>query len=249
MSVHRGHAWQGGVHGKEGHAWWGGHAWQGGTHDRGVCMVVGDMHDRGTCMAGDMHDRGVCMVVGVCMAGGMCGRECAWQGASVAGGMHGRGHTWQGGGGMHGGGHAWQGGHACHIHSARYGRSMYASYWNAFLLVIFLAQPTDIDCETMQSTIVCLTRRAKTILETSLPRQESHDTLASGMAAQNWCLGLCSAVTWCSSAELSLCEIYVLMATLTRSPGTTGHKNTHKPTKSNTTQERSKIDQVCEIST
>ena len=219
-----GHAWQGDMHGR-GCAWWWGCAWQ------GAC-VAGGVHGRGHTW------QGVCMVVGVCMAGGMSGRGCAWKGAYMAGG-----------GGMHGGGHAWQGGHACHIHSARYSRSMYASYWNAFLLVIFLAQPTDIDCETMQSTIVCLTRRAKTILETSLPRQESHDTLASGMAVQNWCLGLCSAVTWCSSAELSLCEIYVLMATLTRSPGTTGHKNTHKPTKSNTTQERSKIDQVCEIST
>ena len=30
------------------------------------------------------------------MAGGICGRRCAWQGACMAGGMRGRGCAWQG---------------------------------------------------------------------------------------------------------------------------------------------------------
>ena len=48
-------------------------------------------------------------MVGVCMAGGVHGREgCTWQGMCVAGwGMSCRGHVWQGG--VHGRGCAWQG--------------------------------------------------------------------------------------------------------------------------------------------
>ena len=44
-------------------------------------------------MAGGMHGKGVCM------AGGVCGRGCAWQGgvhggeACMAGGMYGGGHA------------------------------------------------------------------------------------------------------------------------------------------------------------
>ena len=48
----------------------------------------------------------------VCMAGGMCGRERAWQWVCMAGGMHGSG-VWQGtcmAGGVHHRGHAWRGG-------------------------------------------------------------------------------------------------------------------------------------------
>ena len=64
--------------------------WQGGVHGGGMC------------------DRGVCM------AGGMCGREDVHR----QGGVHGRGDT---------------------TDTTRYGQSMrgrYASYWNAFLLVM-----------------------------------------------------------------------------------------------------------------
>ena len=43
-----------------------------------------------------------------------------------------------------------------------------------------------------KSTFACFTKHAKcmtlSILETSLPRQRSHDTLASGISAKNWCL-------------------------------------------------------------
>ena len=56
------------------------------------------------CGRGGMHGRGVC-VAGMrpCVARGVYGRGCVWQG-----GMHGRGHSWQGGhagqGGKRGGG-------------------------------------------------------------------------------------------------------------------------------------------------
>ena len=101
----------------------GGHAWWVGMH--GGCV--------GACMAGGrgMHGRvgGMCGR-GVCVAGGMHGR----QGACMAGGVHGGGGV----GGMCGRG-------VCmpHTHTPDttiYGRSMrrqYASYWNAFLSQIF----------------------------------------------------------------------------------------------------------------
>ena len=82
--------------------------------------------------------QGEACMVGGCMAGGMCGRGCAWQGACVdewQGGMH-------GGGGMCGSGHAWQG--ACVACPQQILRDMvirsmsgqYASYWNAFFLFL-----------------------------------------------------------------------------------------------------------------
>ena len=49
-----------------------GHAWQGGMHGRG-CMA-GGMHGRG------MHVRVHAWQVGVCMAGGMHGGGHAWHG-------------------------------------------------------------------------------------------------------------------------------------------------------------------------
>ena len=92
-----------------------GHAWQGGWG----CVWQGGHAWWGACMAG------VCMVR-ACMAG--------W------------GHAWQGvhDGGMHirGACMAWWG--VCGMHApntTRYCRSMrgrYASYWNAFLSLIFL---------------------------------------------------------------------------------------------------------------
>ena len=55
-----------GMHGREGHVWWG-------------CMVGGGHAWQGACMAG-----------GVCMAGGMCVRGVCVAGekATAAGGMH-----------------------------------------------------------------------------------------------------------------------------------------------------------------
>ena len=88
----------------------------------GAC-VVGDMRGRGACMAGGMRGMGGVHGRGeACMAGG-----CACQG----------GHNWQGG-------HVWQGSmhamHPPHTHTMRYVRSMrgrYASYWNAFLFILY----------------------------------------------------------------------------------------------------------------
>ena len=81
-----------------------------------------------------MHGRG-CAWQGACVEGGMHGRVC------MVGGMHGReacvvgGHAWQvgcmAGGACMAGGHAWQG--ACMADTATY-----ASYWNAFLFLLFL---------------------------------------------------------------------------------------------------------------
>ena len=56
----------------------------------------------------------------VCIAGGMHGRGCAWQGACMEGG-----HAWQGGVHSRGGMRALRDGHCSRC---------YASYWNAFLL-------------------------------------------------------------------------------------------------------------------
>ena len=53
-----------------------GHAWQGGMHGRGACVA-------GTCVAGGMHGRGACMA-GVCVAGG----GHAWQILRDPTGMH-----------------------------------------------------------------------------------------------------------------------------------------------------------------
>ena len=75
-------------------------------HGRGACMVGGHV------WWGDMHDRGcawqgVCMARGVCMAGGKCGR-----------------------------GHAWQGGMCGRYYEIRSMSRLYASHWNAFLLIL-----------------------------------------------------------------------------------------------------------------
>ena len=55
----------------------------------GACVAEGVMRGRG-------HSRGAWQ--GVCMAGGVHGRGCAWQGGMcgrgcMAGGVHGRGHA------------------------------------------------------------------------------------------------------------------------------------------------------------
>ena len=126
----------------------GGCAWQvGGGVVGGPCMA-GGMCGRGVCKAGGCAwwggGGGACMAGGHAWQGEVCGREgmCsgghAWQGECMAGGMCGRGHAWQG---VHGRG-CMAGGHACHAwppSTMRYGRSMhgrYASYWNAFLLLL-----------------------------------------------------------------------------------------------------------------
>ena len=104
---------------------------QGGMHGRGA-YVVGGYVWRGACMVGGMHGGGHAW------QGGMHGRRCAWQGD-----MHGRGacmaggHVWQGecvvGGAWEGAcmarGCAWQENGNC--------SGQYASYWNAFLFVLF----------------------------------------------------------------------------------------------------------------
>ena len=105
---------QGGMHGRGacvvgGYVWQGGHAWQ------GACMV-GGMHGREVCIAGGVHGRGTCMAGGHAWQGGMCGRGNvwwggAWEGACMAGGC------------------AWQENGDC--------SGQYASYWNAFLFVLF----------------------------------------------------------------------------------------------------------------
>ena len=91
---------------------------------KGACMAKGGMHGKG----------GACVVKGVFVAGGMHGRgDVHGRGACMVGGVH---------GGLCG---RW----ACVAEGAwyarpppntmRYGRSMrgrYASYWNAFLLII-----------------------------------------------------------------------------------------------------------------
>ena len=65
-----------------------GHAWQGGIHGKGACVVGG------CAWQGSVHGRGMC-VVGVCgrracIAGGMHGMEGVHPGemATEAGGMH-----------------------------------------------------------------------------------------------------------------------------------------------------------------
>ena len=79
------------------------------------------MRGRKACMAGGVHGRGCAWQGGACMVGVMHSR-----GACVAGGVHGWGHVWQRGS-MHGGGHARQRGvcmaggmhgrgHVCHAH-------------------------------------------------------------------------------------------------------------------------------------
>ena len=68
----------------------GGHVWRGGLHGRGACMVgegmcmAGGVCGRGACMAGGhvqpwgMRDKGTCMARGVCMVGGFPWRGHAW---------------------------------------------------------------------------------------------------------------------------------------------------------------------------
>ena len=106
-----------------------------------------------------MHGSGgACVAVGACVAGeeacvvggdSVCGRGCAWWGHVWQGGMHGggvhglgdmhgKGHAWQGvcmAGGRQG---AWQGGMCGRYYEIRSMSRQYASYWNAFLLVIFV---------------------------------------------------------------------------------------------------------------
>ena len=85
-SVHRGHAWQGGVCGQKGGR---GHVWQGGMHGRQECVCQGE------CMAGGMHGRGgmhgggAC-VVGACMAGGMYATHAPPNTTRYGRSMHGR---------------------------------------------------------------------------------------------------------------------------------------------------------------
>ena len=53
-----------------------------------------------------------------------------------------------------------------------------------------------------KSTHACFTKRAKcmtlSVLETSLPMQRSHDTLAFGIWTKNWCLGVDRKGAWLS---------------------------------------------------
>ena len=82
----------------------------GGMHGNG-----GGMCGRGACMPRFVHARWwVCQ--GVCMAGGMHGRE-----ACMVGGVHGRVGACMAGG----------------MHGRRYGHCSvrYASYWNAFFKI------------------------------------------------------------------------------------------------------------------
>ena len=122
----------------------------GGVHGRRACMVGGKCgRGQGACMTWE--------VWGAAWQGG------AWQGGAWQGGhaWWGRGHVWQRGpggctagghvwqgvcgrgcmaGGMHGGGHVWPGHAPLPRHRGYYEiRSMsgrYASYWNAFLLIL-----------------------------------------------------------------------------------------------------------------
>ena len=56
-----------------------GHAWQGGVHGREACVAGGGCSIAGGCVA-EVHGRGVCMAGwGACVAGEM---------ATAAGGMH-----------------------------------------------------------------------------------------------------------------------------------------------------------------
>ena len=82
MGTHgKGHAWQGGVHGRE-------CVWQGGgVHGTKVCMVKGGMNDEGSvCVAKGacVAKEGACIVKGPCVAG-----ACV-AGACMAEGMRGR---------------------------------------------------------------------------------------------------------------------------------------------------------------
>ena len=75
----------------------------------------------------------------------MCGGGHAWQGGMCGGGgVHGGGlHAWWGAcmaGGMCGGGHVAGGGVRGRYHEIRSMSGRYASYWNAFLFVIFLTR-------------------------------------------------------------------------------------------------------------
>ena len=74
----------------------------------------------GHAWQGGMHGRGACMVGGACMAG-----QHAWQGRACIGGP-----AWQGGmcggRGMHG-----------RYYKIRSMSGWYASYWNAFLFLLF----------------------------------------------------------------------------------------------------------------
>ena len=97
LSVHRGNAWQGGVHGRKGCAWRGMFVAEGGMHDGGACVAGGHAWQghawQGVCMVGEHAWQGVCMAGGghAWQGGGIHGR-----GACVAGAMHGRGCAWRG---------------------------------------------------------------------------------------------------------------------------------------------------------
>ena len=85
----------------------GGHAWLGGVHGRGACMA-GGMHGGGMHSRG-VHGRGRCAWQGACVAGsGACvAGGHVWQEGMHGRGMHGGGNCMAGA--MHGGGYVWQG--------------------------------------------------------------------------------------------------------------------------------------------
>ena len=120
----------------------------------GVCLSTGCAWGRrayveGACIAGSML--GVCVWWGHVCGGGM---RCMAGGVHGRGSMHGGGHAWQGGmhggggmcgggGGMLGGGCAWQRGMCGRgggLHGRRDGHcsGQYASYWNAFLFLLYI---------------------------------------------------------------------------------------------------------------
>ena len=161
-SVHRGHTCV--VAG--GHAWlWGACMWLWGggiCGCRGVCVVAGGcVWLQGVCMVtgGCAWLLGACMVVGVCMVagghawlwgacmvvGGVCGcGGCVWllggiHGCGVGRGVHGCWGVSMVAEGMHG---CWGvcvvvGGGCIGYNEIRSMSGRYASYWNAFLFILF----------------------------------------------------------------------------------------------------------------
>ena len=127
------------MHGQGGMCGEGGHVWQ-----RAACIAKGDMYGAGvTCVA-----EGVCVAAGGMHGrGDMHGRGYVWH----AGGMQSGVHAWQRGACIAKWGHAWRRGMCCRGH-AWWGACMaggsvrgrrdghcsrrYASYWNAFMLII-----------------------------------------------------------------------------------------------------------------
>ena len=126
-SVHRGACMVAG-----GCAWLGGHAWL-----PGACVVAREcMVAMGVCVVAGGHVWlwGACVVAGGCawLPGGLhgCGRGEA---CVVASGVHGcRGHMWLQGG------HVWLQGACVGYDVIRSMSGRYASYWNAFLLLLSL---------------------------------------------------------------------------------------------------------------